>query len=121
MLPPTSPNAFNISPTYDRGPLSLRLGLSYNGPNIYVYNYNGTADGGLKGPNGDQYLYAHFQVDVQGSYRIRKGVTFLASVLNANNEVFGFYYGSPQFVNQREYYKPTYSFGLRWEPFAGSQ
>jgi hypothetical protein len=31
-----------------------------------------------------------------------------------NNEVFGFYQGSPQFPTQREFYRPTYSFGLRW-------
>lgn len=135
-----APNTWNISPTYDRGRLSVRLGLAYNGPNIFVYNFanmgpnantcgtiagnttGATSDpvaGGLKGPCGDQYLYAHFQVDLQGSYRIRQGLQFTASALNLNNEVFGFYYGSPQFVNQREYYKPTYSFGFRWDPFAG--
>jgi hypothetical protein len=30
--------------------------------------------------------------------------------------VFGFYNGSPWYITQREYYHPTYSFGLRWEP-----
>jgi hypothetical protein len=32
-----------------------------------------------------------------------------------NNEVFGFYLGSPQFMFQREYYRPTFTFGLRWD------
>jgi TonB-dependent receptor len=132
-----APNTWNISPTYDRGRLSVRLGLAYNGPNIYVYNWvtpdknpcglfnapaGVTADpvaGGIKGPCGDQYLYSHFQVDLQGSFRIRNGLYFTAAGLNLNNEVFGFYYGSPQFVTQREYYKPTFTFGFRWEPFAG--
>jgi TonB-dependent receptor len=129
-----APNTFNISPTYDRGRLSVRLGLAYNQANIWVYNFTtsngcgtvlggpgGPADpvaGGIKGPCGDQYLYTHFQVDLQGSYRIHNGLYFTAAGLNLNNEVFGFYYGSPQFVNQREYYKPTYTFGFRWEPFA---
>jgi TonB-dependent receptor len=129
-----APNTWNISPTYDNGRLSVRLGLAYNGPNIFVYNYvtpntcglfnappGVTSDpvaGGIKGPCGDQYLYSHFQVDLQGSFRIRKGLYFTAAGLNLNNEVFGFYYGSPQFVTQREYYKPTYAFGFRWEPFA---
>jgi TonB-dependent receptor len=114
-----APNTWNISPTYDRGRLSLRLGLAYNGPNIFVYFWNGDpSNGGLKGPNGDQYLYSHFQVDLQGSYRIRRGLYFTAAGLNLNNEVFGFYYGSPQFVNQREFYKPTYTFGFRWDLFA---
>jgi len=132
-----APNAWNIRPPYDRGRLSVRLGLAYNGPNIFVYNYvssnpcgtnpdlgapaGTTFDpvaGSTKGPCGDQYLYAHFQVDLQGSYRIHKGLYFTAAGLNLNNEVFGFYYGSPQFVTQREFYKPTYTFGFRWEPFA---
>jgi TonB-dependent receptor len=123
-----APHTWNISPTYDRGRLSMRVGLAYNGPNIYAYFYTDqTTDpttgvvtpavlpGGLKGPNGDQYLYAHFQIDAQGSFRIRKGFYFTVAGLNLNNEVFGFYYGSPQFVNQREYYKPTYTFGFRWD------
>jgi hypothetical protein len=37
-------------------------------------------------------------------------------ILNANNEVFGFYNGSSQYLIQREYYEPTYAFGLRWSP-----
>jgi hypothetical protein len=36
--------------------------------------------------------------------------------LNLTDEVFGFYNGSPWYIIQREYYRPTYSFGLRWEP-----
>jgi TonB-dependent receptor len=127
-----APHTWNISPTYDRGRLSVRLGLAYNDANIFVYNFaavntcgqtlggpGGPTDaiaGGIHGPCGDQYLYSHFQVDLQGSFRLRPDLYFTAAGLNLNNEVFGFYYGSPQFVNQREYYKPTYSFGLRWEP-----
>jgi hypothetical protein len=36
--------------------------------------------------------------------------------LNLNNEVFGLYQGSPQYMIQPEYYQPTVSFGLRWSP-----
>jgi len=34
-----APNTFNFSPTYDKGRLSARLGLSYNGPYIWSYVY----------------------------------------------------------------------------------
>ncbi len=34
-----APNTWNISPTYDRGRFSVRVGLSYNGPSIYQYQY----------------------------------------------------------------------------------
>ena len=41
-----APHTWNISPTYDRGPLSLRVGMSYNGANIYAYQYqNLNSDG----------------------------------------------------------------------------
>jgi len=124
-----APNTWNLSPTYDQGPLSVRLGIAYNGPNIFQYQYenlqyqDGTAQttpvvppptGGIKGPVGDNYLYAHTQVDAQIMYRLPAGFTALVSGLNLTNEVFGFYNGSPQYVVQREYYKPTYSAGLRW-------
>lgn len=115
-----APNTWNISPTYDRGRLSVRMGLSYNGASIFQYQYQtqppGTPDYGPKGPNGDQYLYAHLQVDAQGSFRVRKDLSVLVQGLNLTNEVFGFYNGGPLYVDQREYYKPTYSFGLRWQP-----
>ncbi len=135
-----APHTWNISPTYDRKRLSVRLGLSYNAANIFAYNYNDgnagpivytgggpkgsvgvdggneAAGGGIKGPNGDQYLYAHLQTDLQGSYRLVKGFTAVAYGLNLNNEVFGFYQGSTNYSVQREFYKPTFGGGLRWSP-----
>ena len=124
-----APSTWNISPTYDKGRFSTRAGLSYNGASIYQYQWQSQtptciadsscedpANLGTKGPAGDNYLYAHLQVDAQASYRVHKGLTFLVQGLNLTNEVFGFYNGSPQYVVQREFYKPTYSFGLRWEP-----
>jgi len=110
-----APDTWNISPTYDRGRISARVGLAYNGANIFSYFFTDGSPLGLKGPLGDVYLYSHFQVDAQGSVYLGKGLSFIASGLNLNNEVFGFYQGSPQFPIQREFYKPTYSFGLRWE------
>jgi hypothetical protein len=69
---------------------------------------------GAKGPAGDQYLYSHFQLDLQGSYKLGRGLSVYAYGLNLTNEPFGFYNGSPQYVVQREYYHPTYAGGLRW-------
>jgi TonB-dependent receptor len=109
-----APHTWNISPTYDKGRISLRVGLSYNGANIFSYGYTDGADLGIKGPNGDQYLYAHLQVDAQASIRLAKGFSAIVYGLNLNNEVFGFYQGSPIYVAQREYYKTTYAGGLRW-------
>ena len=54
---------------------------------------------------------------MQGSVRLEKGFTFIGSILNTNNQVFGFYNGAEPYMIQREFYKPTYSLGLRWTPF----
>ena len=50
------------------------------------------------------------------SYRLPRayGIHLIVSMLNLNNEVFGFYNGSEQFPTQREYYSRTISAGLRW-------
>jgi TonB-dependent receptor len=109
-----APNTWNLSPTFDRGRLSMRLGVSYNQAFIDAYNYTNGAPLGVTGPNGDHWFYTHLQMDAQGSYRLAKGFTLVVYGLNLTNEVFGFYFGSPQWDNQREFYKPTIGAGLRW-------
>jgi TonB-dependent receptor len=129
-----APNTWNLGFTYDKWRVSTRFGMSHNDANIYQYFYaipgyiDTVSSGagarikavsadpvqGLKGPNGDVYLYAHTQFDVQGSFRIGKGLYLTAYGLNLSNEVFGFYQGSPQYPIQREYYHPTFSLGLKW-------
>jgi len=109
-----APNTWNISPTYDRGRLSIRVGIAYNQANIFAYNYSDGTPLGLRGPLGDNYLYSHLQVDAQGSFRLAKGFTAVVYGLNLTNEVFGFYQGSTIYPIQREYYKRTIGAGLRW-------
>ncbi|MBV9157331.1 MAG: hypothetical protein JO097_13790, partial [Acidobacteriaceae bacterium] len=115
----TSPNAFNISPTFDRGRVSIRVGMSYNQASIYSYQYTDGTAGGVNGPLSDIYFYSHFQVDAQGSIALSRGLSFVVYGLNLNNEVFGFYQGSPQYMIQREYYQPTVAAGFRWAPRPG--
>ena len=118
VLPRQAPNTFNLNPTYDWKNLSVRLGVSYNETNIYAYNWQGqpgdTTPTGPQGPTGDNYFYSHMQIDTQIAYKLPLGLKLSASGLDLNNEVFGFYQGSPQYPIQREYYHPTYSFTLRW-------
>jgi hypothetical protein len=70
----------------------------------------------VAGSLSDIYFYSHFQVDAQASMRATYDVYVIVSGLNLNNAVFGFYQGSPEYMIQREYYEPTFSFGLRWTP-----
>jgi hypothetical protein len=115
-----APNNYNFDLTYDKSRFSSRFAISHNDANIYAYQW-GPGTGpvsdpilGLKGPTGDQYLYAHTQFDIQGSYRFYRGIQIVVSGLNLSNEVFGFYNGSERYPIQREYYRPTLSFGIRW-------
>ena len=132
-----APNSWNISPTFDTRKFSMRVGMTFDDKMIYAYQYENLAyatdsngnpilvngvqqtvpnplPGGTAGPLGDNYLYAHFQFDTQASYKLPWGFQVYAYGLNLNNEVFGFYNGSPQYVVQREYYHPTYAGGIRW-------
>ena len=109
-----APNNWNLGPTYARGRLTVTMGLAYNGASIYAYNYQDGAPLGLTGPNGDNYLYSHLQVDAQGSYRMPKGFTAVVFGENLTNEVFGFYNGSGVWPVQREYYNRTIGAGVRW-------
>ena len=120
------PNNWNVDLTYDKYNISARMGLTHNDANIAAYQYQDGSPidgspttptaGGPKGPLGDNYFYPHTQVDAQASYLIPRGrgVSVIAQFLDLNNEVFGFYNGSERYPVQREYYTPTYTFGLRW-------
>jgi TonB-dependent receptor len=132
-----APNSWNISPTFDTKHFSMRVGMTFDDKMIYAYQYENLAyaydEGGnpivvngvqqtvpnpqvngTAGPAGDNYLYAHYQFDTQASYKLPLGFQVYAYGLNLNNEVFGFYNGSAQYVVQREYYHPTYAGGIRW-------
>ncbi|HUK33467.1 MAG TPA: hypothetical protein VLV86_06140, partial [Vicinamibacterales bacterium] len=92
-------------------------GLTYNAPSIYQYAYQTSADPAHLGPNGpagDQYTYAHLQVDAQALFSITHNLKAQVYALNLSDEVYGLYVGSTQFVRQREFYKPTFAAGLRY-------
>jgi len=118
----TARNSFNIEPAYILGRYDVHMGISYNGDYDYAYQWfnnqpdpsNNTA-GPANGPLGDNYAYSHLQIDAQAGVRVWRGLHVIVDGLNLNNEVFGYYNGQPQYVTQREYYKPTYSATLRWE------
>jgi TonB-dependent receptor len=129
-----APYSWNIGPAYATRHALVSVAISHNGANIYAYQFqnsgpiyqasppscapNGDAPPNYNTPSspcGDNYFYSHTQIDAQASYYLPKGFTLIASGEDMNNEVFGFFNGSPQFPAQREYYKPTYSFGLKWD------
>jgi TonB-dependent receptor len=108
----TTPNEANFNLTYDKGGLSIRGALTYNDATLFTYAFQDGAIGGPSGPLGDRYIYPHTQIDAQASYTLKSGLRILASVLNINNEVFGFYSGSPLYNIQREFYGTTFFVGV---------
>jgi TonB-dependent receptor len=113
-----APLSWNIGPAYATKRALVTFGISNNGANIYAYQYQSTGPDavpyGVKGPFGDNYFYPHTQVDAKASYYLGKGFSVMALGQNMNNDPFGFYNGSKQYMVQREYYKPTYFGGVRW-------
>jgi TonB-dependent receptor len=111
------PHTWNISPTYDHGRVSIRVGMNYNAASIYSYSYQAASDttgAGPTGPAGDQYLHSHFQVDAQGSVRIYRGLTAVAYGLNLNNAVDWYYVGRPIYVQQMSFFRPTIAIGFKY-------
>jgi len=106
----TSPDLANAALTYDKGPISARVAWTYNGANIASYG-DGTATA-----NGDNYFYAHSQVDASAIITLTSNVQMQLQVLNINNAVFGFFNGTPDhpYDVQREYYGQTFYFGLKY-------
>jgi len=105
-----SPNFANVSATYNRGPVSGRLTWTYNGANIAGYG-DGTATA-----NGDNYFYAHSQIDGSVIYNVTPGMQLQFMALNLNNAVFGFFNGTPDHAYnfQREYYGQTFYAGVKY-------
>lgn len=105
-----SPNLANVSATYDRGAVSSRLTWTYNGASITGYG-DGSAT-----PTGDNYFYAHSQIDGSFIYNVTPTTQLQFMALNLNNAVFGFFNGTPDHAYnfQREYYGTTFYLGAKY-------
>jgi hypothetical protein len=97
------------------------MAITYNDRNIQFYQYYVTpgvpqrsSEGPINGPNGDDYVYPHMQVDAQGVLHLPNRFMFVVDGLNLSNEPFGSYYGNPSYLAQREFYKYSISGSLRW-------
>jgi TonB-dependent receptor len=109
-LPRQSPDLAELAALYDRGPVSARVEWSYQGENITSYG-----DGTSNASTGDQYFYAHSQIDAAIRVTLRHGLELSLEGENLNNAVFGFFVGTPalHYSFQREYYGQSFLLGLR--------
>lgn len=106
----TSPDVANAALTYDKSFVSARVAWTYNGANITAYG------DGTPTANGDNYFYAHSQIDASAIFTVTPAVQVQVQVLNINNAVFGFFNGTPghAYDVQREYYGQTFYLGLKY-------
>ncbi len=105
----TSPNVANVALTYDYGKFSGRAAWQYQGANISDYG-DGSATA-----NGDNYFYAHSQIDASVLYNVTRDIQLQLQGLDLNDAVFGFFNGTPgtRFPNQREFYGRTIIVGTK--------
>ncbi len=108
-LPRTSPNVANVALTYNWGPVDARAAWQYQGANIAGYG------DGSQTANGDNYFYAHSQIDASLVYNVTGDVQVQLQGLNLNDAVFGFFNGSPghAYSVQREFYGRTVILGTK--------
>jgi TonB-dependent receptor len=111
-LPRQSPDLAELAALYDYGRVSARVEWSYQGANIQSYG-----DGTSNAATGDQYFYAHSQVDAALQVILRRGLQLSLECENLNNAVFGFFVGTPHehYSFQREYYGPAFLIGIKQE------
>jgi TonB-dependent receptor len=105
------PNLYNISLLYDYTPVSARLSGQYTSASIYGYGTDGTSNVS----SGDNYNYAHFQLDFGFAWAVMPNSSLSIQALNLTNSVFGFFNGTTRnaYNTQREYYGTTVSIGFR--------
>jgi TonB-dependent receptor len=105
-----APDIGNAALLYDKGAVSARVAWTYNGAYIGGYG-DGTATA-----NGDNYFYAHSQIDASVIYTVSSEMQVQLQALNLNDAQFGFFQGTPdnKFNVQREYYGRTFYFGAKY-------
>ena len=109
-LPRQAQNIANVAGTYELGKVSARLAWQYQGKSIYSYG-DGTSTAG-----GDTYFYPHAQVDASLAITLVRDTQLQVQGLDLNNEVFGFFNGTPghEYAIQREVYGRSFIVGLKY-------
>lgn len=109
-LPRQAENVANVAGTYDLGRVSARLAWQYQGQSIYSYG------DGSSTPDGDTYFYPHAQVDASLLVTMARDIQLQLQGLDLNNEVFGFFNGTPghAYSIQREVYGRSFIVGLKY-------
>ena len=109
-LPRQAPALANTALVYEKGPIELRAAWVYQAANIVSYG-----DGTSNPATGDQYFYAHGQIDASIEWTPFHDTEIELEGTNLNDAVFGFYAGTPRqhYSFQREYYGQTFAISVK--------
>ena len=110
-----APWSYNITPSYATKRGIFELGISYDGPNIAAYQWQTGNIGTVTGPFGDNYYYGRTQVDAQATYYLGRGFSAPLRKRTRTMRFSASTTAAREYMTQREYYKPIYYGGLRWE------
>jgi TonB-dependent receptor len=105
-LPGTAPNLFNASLSYETKKLVARL--SYNFADAYLDEIGGE---GFE----DRFYDKQSFLDANASYKLTNKVRLFGEANNLTNQALRYYQGSRERTAQLEYYRPRYTFGLKYD------
>jgi len=110
-LPRQFPTLLNLSLLYDDSRFTARISGQYTSASIYGYGQDGTSNP----TSGDNWNYAHWQLDAAATYTLVGSSAITLQALNLTNSVFGFFNGTTRtpWNVQREYYGTTLFIGVR--------
>jgi TonB-dependent receptor len=104
-MPGTSPENANVELSYDKGPISARIGMAYKSANLFIIG--ATRDF-------DQFAAARLQLDLGASYQLDKHFQIYFSAKNLTNSPLIYTQGQSSANQiQHEYYDATYYSGIR--------
>jgi len=106
-LPSSSRNTANASIFYEKYGFTGRLGAYYVSRSLWAF-------GGYTQPQYDVFSEARTEVDFGASYMFVKGLSVYFDAKNITNAPLKFTEGTSDRPIQREYYRPTYQFGLQF-------
>lgn len=105
-LPGQADNTGNVALSYGSKRLTLQASANYNGKFIYALGASA---------NEDLWVDDRLQIDLNGSYRITKRLTYYAEVVNINNAPAFTYFGNKSRVYQLEYTDAMIRTGLNFK------
>lgn len=105
-LPGTAPHMFNASLSWENQKFSARASLNYTSDYLDALNADKYYDG---------YYDKQLFLDVNASYKVTSQFKIFAEANNLTNQALRYYQGEKNRVQQLEYYKPTFTFGLKYD------